>query len=344
MKDKYAQKKGRRAGPFCLLSDLKSTKDIISSEIFLKKFYEIDDFRAFLAKTVALRFRNKWYSISNRTAEAGLNHTGGIVQMRNSKVLVTSVLEKSFGFADILEDRGFDPFVFEEGSKSLVEEINRLKPGAVLLPVFLAMQDAVSIINIAKQMCEGCDDTLYFVMGGGEGMKTINYIVNNGADYYFHITTSTVAVVEKMLSFFDEDYEQTIELFAEKREGHSDRDMVTRELLRETGVLPHLKGFLYLSDAAVMGIECQQWPIPLTRTVYPALAEKFETTQLRVERAMRNAILVAWANFDKEKDKKNPIFSKCQERPSNREFLGLVNYELKKRLADNPEYGGQSVG
>ena len=59
--------------------------------------------------------------------------------MRNSKVLVTSVLEKSFGFADILEDRGFDPCVFEEGSRSLVEEINRLKPGAVLLPVFLAM-------------------------------------------------------------------------------------------------------------------------------------------------------------------------------------------------------------
>ena len=73
MKDKYAQKKGRRAGRFCLLSDLKSTKDFISSEKFLKKIYENDDFRVFFAKTVALRFRNEWYSISNRTAEADLN-------------------------------------------------------------------------------------------------------------------------------------------------------------------------------------------------------------------------------------------------------------------------------
>ncbi len=264
--------------------------------------------------------------------------------MRNNRIIITCELEKNFRLCEPLRERGLSTNVVEDDGKLLLEEINCLNPGAVLLPSFMPLQDAVGVISLARRMKTGVDDTLYFVMGNGEGIKTINYIMNNGADYYFHVSAQTNAIVDKIMTFFEDTEYEPLPHYALPR-GRADGGSAVREALRSVGILPHLKGFSYLNDAVVMGLKSVKGPMPLTKQVYPVIARKYDTTELRVERAMRNAIMVAWSNFEKNSYKgDNFIFSKCAERPSNREFLGLVTFELKRAMPDSETSNGLTAG
>jgi len=259
--------------------------------------------------------------------------------MKNNRVLVTGELERNFGLCGMLAERGLSANVVRDDGQLLMEEIVNKNPKAVMLPSFMPLQDAVGVISMAKSLKGDRDDTLYFVMGNGEGVKTINYIMNNGADYYFHMATQTKVIAEKVRSFVEEDSGQSdtyLPDYSFALPPKADRDTVIRELLRAIGIMPHLKGFVYIQDALDMNLKSASGALPLTRVIYPALAKRYETTELRVERAIRNAIMVAWANYQKIQRnsyrRRVPIFSAYEKRPSNREFLGQVMAELKKIL------------
>jgi two-component system response regulator (stage 0 sporulation protein A) len=64
----------------------------------------------------------------------------------------------------------------------------------------------------------------------------------------------------------------------------------------------------------------------ITKLVYANIAKEFETTQTRVERAIRNAIEITWCKGDIECI--NSLFThelnKRRTRPSNAEFITMV--------------------
>ena len=63
----------------------------------------------------------------------------------------------------------------------------------------------------------------------------------------------------------------------------------TAKLLLSLGCMPNLLGFRYLGDAAEI-YASYKGPLSITRELYPAVAQKHNTTGIRVERAIRNAI------------------------------------------------------
>ncbi len=63
-------------------------------------------------------------------------------------------------------------------------------------------------------------------------------------------------------------------------------EKVVQDYLIENGFKVSQLGFTYITDAIMM-----YYPnIPLTKGLYPAVAEKRETTMARVERAIRHSI------------------------------------------------------
>lgn len=253
--------------------------------------------------------------------------------MTHNKIIVTNELERSFVLCKPLLKRGLETKVVSDDGRSLIEEINRVKPSAVLLPSFMPLSDAVGVIHLAKTMRVG-ENTLYFVVGSGEGLKTINYIMNSGADYYFHMSTHSDVIAEKIRSFLDSS--------AGDGAGHSNgeasinaalTDLLIRDFLRKAGIPPHLKGFAYLEKALQLELAGGKGPLALTKHIYPFIAKTFGTTDLRVERDIRNAVAAAWNDCVKNGTQfENIIFSKCASRPSNREFLGLTLFELRRNL------------
>ncbi len=73
----------------------------------------------------------------------------------------------------------------------------------------------------------------------------------------------------------------------------------------------------------------------ITKVLYPRIAEKYDTTPSRVERAIRHAIEVAWSRNNIETIKKFFGYTINTEKgkPTNSEFIALVADRI--RLQNN---------
>lgn len=98
------------------------------------------------------------------------------------------------------------------------------------------------------------------------------------------------------------------------------------EILKRLGIYPNLKGYAYLTTAVEI---CTKNPDIITeglvtKRLYPGIAQKFDTTDTRVERAIRHAIEIGMRRGDKELLKE--IFG-TKEKIKNSEFIAtLVEY------------------
>ncbi len=105
---------------------------------------------------------------------------------------------------------------------------------------------------------------------------------------------------------------------------------VTR-MIHEMGVPAHVKGYQYLRDAIVCVIQNVALLGAVTKELYPFIAEKYQTTPSRVERAIRHAIELAWDRGNVEF--MNRFFGYTinvdRGKPTNSEFIAMVADKLK---------------
>ena len=102
-------------------------------------------------------------------------------------------------------------------------------------------------------------------------------------------------------------------------------------IIHEIGIPAHIKGYHYLREAIMMVVEEVDLLGSVTKILYPRIAEKFDTTSSRVERAIRHAIEVAWSRNNIETIKKFFGYTINTERgkPTNSEFIALVADRLR---------------
>lgn len=105
---------------------------------------------------------------------------------------------------------------------------------------------------------------------------------------------------------------------------------VTR-VIHEIGVPAHVKGYQYLRDAIMLVVEEINYLGAVTKELYPAIAQKYDTTPSRVERAIRHAIELAWDRGDV--DRINKVFgytvSGEKGKPTNSEFIAIIADRLR---------------
>jgi len=92
------------------------------------------------------------------------------------------------------------------------------------------------------------------------------------------------------------------------------------------GIPAHIKGYQFLREAIKMAIDSPEIINSITKKLYPSIANKFETSASKVERAIRHAIEVAW-NRGKIENINNLFGIRVygnNEKPTNGEFIALV--------------------
>ena len=98
------------------------------------------------------------------------------------------------------------------------------------------------------------------------------------------------------------------------------------KLLHELGVPANLKGYQYLRFAILSVYENMSLLNSITKSLYPMIAEEYNTTASRVERSIRNAIEVAWNRGSA--DILHQIFgytvSVTKSKPTNSEFIAML--------------------
>ncbi len=97
-----------------------------------------------------------------------------------------------------------------------------------------------------------------------------------------------------------------------------------------SGIPPHIKGYQFLKEAVKQSVHTPSMVNNITKQLYPAIADKFNTSPSKVERAIRHAIEVAWSRGKIENINVMygiKVFSK-EEKPTNGELIALVSDKL----------------
>lgn len=116
-----------------------------------------------------------------------------------------------------------------------------------------------------------------------------------------------------------------------KNEKNLEKDVT--DMIHEIGVPAHIKGYHYLREAIMMCVEDVDMLNSITKVLYPTIADKFETTPSRVERAIRHAIEVAWSRGRMET--LDALFGYTintgKGKPTNSEFIALIADKIRLR-------------
>lgn len=99
------------------------------------------------------------------------------------------------------------------------------------------------------------------------------------------------------------------------------------------GIPAHIKGYVYLRTAVHMVLENRDILNRITKELYPGVAQRFDTSASKVERAMRHAIEVAWSRG--RLDTVNKMYGykvfDALDKPTNGEFISCVAEKIALR-------------
>ena len=101
-------------------------------------------------------------------------------------------------------------------------------------------------------------------------------------------------------------------------------------VIRKLGATSKYKGYYYVAEAVMMSMELQDYPIKITKDIYPYLAKKFKSTPVNIEHDIRTVINVCWTANKETMDRiaGYPL----RYRPTNSEFVDMLAYYLKEQI------------
>lgn len=112
---------------------------------------------------------------------------------------------------------------------------------------------------------------------------------------------------------------------------NQDLKVCVTKLLHELGVPSHIKGYQYIRDSILILYDNPDIIGGITKELYPEIANRFNTSVSRVERAIRHAIEVSWnrGNIDLMEEIFGHSVDYDKAKPTNSEFIVTVADKLK---------------
>ena len=170
------------------------------------------------------------------------------------------------------------------------------------------------------------------------GQETITQkAINLGAEYYIVKPFSFDILLKRINQLAGNEVAETGKMNYVRSIGRGSqvqRDELELEItniIHEVGVPAHIKGYHYLRDAIMMVVDDMELLGAVTKELYPAIAQKNNTTPSRVERAIRHAIEVAWNRGKIETI--DQLFGYTVEnnkgKPTNSEFIAIISDKLR---------------
>ena len=113
----------------------------------------------------------------------------------------------------------------------------------------------------------------------------------------------------------------------------NDKDLkqAITSLLHSLGIPSHIKGYMYIRDSISLMYNNPAMIGAITKELYPEIAERYDTTSSRVERAIRHAIEVSWnrGDYDVMEDLFGSSVDYDRAKPTNSEFIATLADKLR---------------
>lgn len=205
-----------------------------------------------------------------------------------------------------------------------LNEIENLDADVIVTDVVLKGLDGFEFIEKLKE--KGIKAKI-IVTSALSHESFITKAMNSGVSYYMVKPYSVDVLKKRIKDILNENLstKDNMETMQDKKQLKQLEERITNIFIT-VGIPAHIKGYQFLREAIKMAIDNPEIINSITKKLYPSIAEKFETSPSKVERAIRHAIEVAWNRGKIENI--NTLFGvkvySNNEKPTNGEFIALV--------------------
>lgn len=235
--------------------------------------------------------------------------------------------------------------VARDGNEA-VEMLQTVAPDVMLLDVIMPHLDGLGVLE--KISSYNSDKKPICIMLSAVGQDKITQkAVTLGAEYYIVKPFDIELLIKRIREFkfykptkvsnnflIREQKQQYIEISKNESNTEDNLEALVTNIIHEVGVPAHIKGYQYLREAIMMVVNDIDVINQITKSLYPRIASKFNTTPSRVERAIRHAIEVAWGRGQQEAVESifGYTISAAKGKPTNSEFIAMIADKLRLEL------------
>lgn len=218
--------------------------------------------------------------------------------------------------------------------EEVLEMLNEKAPDVLLLDIIMPHLDGIGVLEALAE--SELKKKPHIIMLTAFGQEAITYkAVELGAAYYM-LKPFSMDVLANRIRQFNSVQENrlsrgVVSSAAKKQQRRIPLEEEVTDILHQIGIPAHIKGYFYLRKAIMMVVEEVELLGSVTKVLYPAISEHFDTTPSRVERAIRHAIEVAWSRNNIEIIKKFFGYTIKSEKgkPTNSEFIAMMADRLR---------------
>lgn len=201
-----------------------------------------------------------------------------------------------------------------------LELVESTDPDVLVLDMVMPHLDGIGVLSRLKELTVRKEPRVIVLTALGQEDMT-RRTLELGAAYYIMKPFDLEILAERILQVYaDGNPADTLPI--------PDDSIVERVTahLRELDIPSTVNGYNYLRRAVALAVVRPGLLDKITRYLYPVVAAQFDTTPQRVERSMRHAVEVGWAEGTNEKLTRLFGFSRHRRKgkPTNSEFIGLL--------------------
>ncbi len=215
-------------------------------------------------------------------------------------------------------DENYQILSTTSNGEELIELVKKYSPDFVVMDIVLKGCDGFKVLENLK------DEKTNIIIQSSLSMDGfINKAINLGAKYYC-IKPFDLETLKDRLNDISQPKNVQNTFFNSKNNNHIEEKITN--IFITVGIPAHIKGYQFLREAIKLAIANPEIINSITKKLYPTIAEKYDTSSSKVERAIRHAIEVAW-NRGKIENINNLFGIKVyssNEKPTNGEFIALV--------------------
>lgn len=234
------------------------------------------------------------------------------------------------------EDDDFKVSGLVHDGKQVLEYLkNNKNPDILLLDIIMPHLDGIGVMEglNSEELIGEMKIVALTAMGSDNIMKTV---IDLGIDYYIMKPFDLEKLKKRLKQLFKENVgaESNI-LFQDIKSDIEDGNYtpLVTQIIEILGVPAHIKGYRYVREAVELVIDDMDLLGAVTKELYPQVAEKFDSTPSRVERAIRHAIDVAWKRGNEVALRK--FFKtnmKENIKPTNSQFIAKIADKIMVEL------------
>lgn len=237
--------------------------------------------------------------------------------MEKINLAIIDTEEEILNYTKIIEeDKEIELVGGFSGGENLSSRVLESEPDVVILDLLISGADGFDVISNIKAK----NPSIKIIIASSlNSNSVVSKSVELGVDYFMIKPVDGYILFNRAKELVNNDRK------SKDSELKKLEEKITNIFLT-VGIPAHIKGYQFLREAIKMAVNDPHIINSITKRLYPGIAQMYDTTASKVERAIRHAIEVAWNKGKIENI--NDVFGlhvyDTHEKPTNGEFIALV--------------------